>query len=460
MTHPPARARRLVAAALAAGLLVPAAATGAHAATTETQRQIVPAYFYPDDSANLWPAMCSAPSGSIAVANPDSGPGTAYDPAYAEVIAACRAAGQRVIGYVHTSYGERSLEAVKADIDRFYAYYGIQGVFLDEMSNDEADRDYYRRLDDHVKAKGAAQQVVGNPGAAAATNWQLAVTDVVIVFENTAAAYDAWTAPAWTLAAPAAEIGHLVHTAPAAQRDRVAHLSAQRNAGYVFVTDDVMANPWDTLPSYWGTDAAPSSPERDDTAPPASPFTDVATTRQFYREMAWLAETGISTGWTHGDGTRSYRPLEPVTRDAMAAFLYRLAGSPDHTPPPVSPFRDVSTAQPFYKEISWLAETGISTGWTHGDGTRSYRPLDPVTRDAMAAFLYRLAGSPDHTAPAVPPFTDVRAGQQHGKEMSWLAASGISTGWRHDDGTVSYRPLDTVKRDAMAAFLFRLAPLL
>ncbi|WP_026551943.1 S-layer homology domain-containing protein [Arthrobacter sp. H20] len=58
--------------------------------------------------------------------------------------------------------------------------------------------------------------------------------------------------------------------------------------------------------------------------PPAkSPFTDVSTKQQFYREMAWLSNQGISTGWDNGNGTRSYKPLAPINRDAMAAFLYR-----------------------------------------------------------------------------------------------------------------------------------------
>ncbi|GGG64196.1 hypothetical protein GCM10011374_29700 [Kocuria dechangensis] len=188
--------------------------------------------------------------------------------------------------------------------------------------------------------------------------------------------------------------------------------------------------------------------------PPAvSPFKDVTTTQQFYKEMAWLADRKISTGWVEADGSRTYRPLQTIKRDAMAAFLYRMAGSPDYTPPKVSPFKDVTTTQQFYKEMAWLAENRISTGWD--DGT--YRPGQTVNRDAMAAFLYRLAaywngGYVEHTPPVDSPFTDVSPGQQFYAEMTWLAANEISTGW--DDG--SYRALLPVNRDAMAAFLFRL----
>lgn len=73
----------------------------------------------------------------------------------------------------------------------------------------------------------------------------------------------------------------------------------------------------------------------------------------------------------------------------MAAFMYRLAGSSAFTPPATSPFADVATDNPFYKQITWLANSGISTGWTESDGSKTYRPYLAVNRDAMAAFMYR-----------------------------------------------------------------------
>ncbi|MBW4095602.1 MAG: S-layer homology domain-containing protein [Acidobacteria bacterium] len=118
---------------------------------------------------------------------------------------------------------------------------------------------------------------------------------------------------------------------------------------------------------------------------PVSPtFTDVDTSNQFYTEIHWLGATGVTTGYS--DGT--FRPVQPVNRDAMAAFMYRLAGSPVFAAPVTSPFSDVSTSSQFYKEITWLAANGISTGYS--DGT--FRPVQPVNRDAMAAFMYRFVG--------------------------------------------------------------------
>lgn len=193
----------------------------------------------------------------------------------------------------------------------------------------------------------------------------------------------------------------------------------------------------------------------DATPAPAPSFTDVAVDNQFYKEISWLSSAGISTGWVAGDGTRTYGPLLPVNRDAMAAFMYRLSGKPAFTPPPVSPFRDVATDNQFYKEITWLASTGVTTGWVEPDGTKTYRPLQSVNRDAMAAFMYRLAGKPAFTPPAVSPFRDVATDNQFYKEITWLASTGITTGWTAPDGSKTYAPLQAVNRDAMAAFMYR-----
>ncbi len=111
-------------------------------------------------------------------------------------------------------------------------------------------------------------------------------------------------------------------------------------------------------------------------------FTDVPAGAAFRAEITWLAQQRITTGYA--DGT--FRPAPSVNRDAMAAFLYRAAGSPAYTPPSSSPFSDVPRTHPFYKEIAWVAAKNISTGYA--DGT--FRPKNKVERRAMAAFLYRL----------------------------------------------------------------------
>lgn len=97
-------------------------------------------------------------------------------------------------------------------------------------------------------------------------------------------------------------------------------------------------------------------------------------------------------------GEKEFRRLAPVARDAMAVFLYRFADTvlgqdvDSYTPPSTSPFVDVRTDNVFYTQISWLAHEGISTGWDVGGapGSKEFRPLSSVNRDAMARFMFEL----------------------------------------------------------------------
>ena len=68
-------------------------------------------------------------------------------------------------------------------------------------------------------------------------------------------------------------------------------------------------------------------------------------------------------------------------------------------------FVDVPSGAPFHDDIEWAAAQGITTGWSD----RTYRPTLPIERGAMAAYLYRLAGSPAFV-PATPTHGDVRPG--------------------------------------------------
>jgi len=151
-------------------------------------------------------------------------------------------------------------------------------------------------------------------------------------------------------------------------------------------------------------------------ADPVQTFPDVPPTWPFFREVEWLAAEGITTGYP--DGT--FRPLQSINRDAMAAFLYRFTGSPAFTPPADSPFVDMTPETMFYKEVTWLAHQGIATGWTEPDGTRTFRPLQPINRDAMAAFLFRLDGvlsfdceTPRPSAPGQLAFSGMAYGPYH-----------------------------------------------
>ena len=177
-----------------------------------------------------------------------------------------------------------------------------------------------------------------------------------------------------------------------------------------------------------------------------APFSDVPTDHAFCSYISWLKVNGISNGFE--DGT--YRPENNVTRQAMAAFLTRIADA-DPEPCISEPFIDVPVSHPFCPEITWMATEGITTGYA--DGT--FRPVANVTRQAMAAFLARLAEADPEPCTSAP-FDDVPVDHPFCAEINWLATNGITTGF--EDG--NFRPIENVTRQAMAAFLVRTWPFL
>ena len=140
---------------------------------------LVPAYLYPEEIQRLARALALP---QLLVINPASGPGRAPDPGYRRAIAAARAGGARVLGYVPTGWAGRPLGAVEADIDRYREWYGVDGVFLDEAAASESALPYYRALRDR------ARFVVLNPGVVPARGY-FDVADVVVTFEGPFAAY-------------------------------------------------------------------------------------------------------------------------------------------------------------------------------------------------------------------------------------------------------------------------------
>lgn len=177
------------------------------------------------------------------------------------------------------------------------------------------------------------------------------------------------------------------------------------------------------------------------TRSPAGPFTDVTGSNVFCSDIEWMLLAGIDEGYT--DGT--FRPEIANTREMLAVQLYNFAGRPAFTAPVTSPFTDVPTGHPHHSEIAWLASTGLTAGY--GDGT--FRPTASVSRQTMAAFFHRLAGSPVVAPTAA--FIDVPIGHTFDEEIAWLASTGITAGY--GDGT--FRPDVPVSRQTMAAFLHR-----
>gem|GEM_PF-683736 len=172
-------------------------------------------------------------------------------------------------------------------------------------------------------------------------------------------------------------------------------------------------------------------------------FSDVAPSSPFFDVIDEVADRAITTGYANC----TFNPAGLVTRGAMAAFLFRTAGWPAGISEPAE-FPDVPSSYDFQREVNWLVDENIGGGYA--DGT--FRPTASLSRQAVASFLWKLAGSP---AVALPPlaerFTDVPGTHPFATAIYWMVGADIAGGY--PDGT--FRPANSVTRQALAAFLAR-----
>lgn len=220
---------------------------------------LLPAYFYPssDPNQSFWDEMTAAAGqvGITAIMNPANGPGSSANSDYTTAVDAFRAAGGKVVGYAHTSYGVRSQAEVLSEVASYASFYNIDGIFLDEMSNKSGDLAYYQSLYSSIKSTNPGYRIFGNPGTNTLESY-LTAADVLVTFENQTG-YDTYTPDTWTNNYTADHFAHLLYnvTDEAAMLANVA-LAADRNVDYLYITNDTQPNPWDTLPHYWNAEVS------------------------------------------------------------------------------------------------------------------------------------------------------------------------------------------------------------
>ncbi|WP_449282593.1 S-layer homology domain-containing protein [Leucobacter sp.] len=240
------------------------------------------------------------------------------------------------------------------------------------------------------------------------------------------------------------------------QHDVLAYGFTVDGAGAVATVESVSFNGTTTAFTKAADPVDPVDPE--EPKPPVE-FADVTPDTKFSKEITWMAERGLSTGIKKTDASGKvyydYEPKSAVTREAMAAFLYRLEAPKNYRAPKVSPFADVKPGDKFYTQIAWMYDRKLSTGIKQASGKPHFAPKSKITREAMAAFMNRANADRSYTVPKVSPFADVRPSDQFYAQIAWMFDSGLSTGIKQDSGKPTYAPKSSVTREAMAAFLYR-----
>ena len=154
-------------------------------------------------------------------------------------------------------------------------------------------------------------------------------------------------------------------------------------------------------------------------------FQDVRPGDWCYDAVRWAFETGLM----NGTSTTTFTPNTSTTRGQIVAILYRLEGSPVMG---ANSFSDVASGAYYAAAVSWASSNGIVNGYS--DGT--FRPNNLITREQMAAFLYRYASQKgrdvsDRTELGV--FTDMGQIASYAVEpLRWAVAAGMINGTSAD----------------------------
>lgn len=155
----------------------------------------------------------------------------------------------------------------------------------------------------------------------------------------------------------------------------------------------------------------------DDTA---MPFTDVAAGQWYAEAVQYVYEKGLMTGTS----ATAFAPDATTTRGMIVTMLYRLEGEPAAA---ASGFADVEAGQWYANAVNWAAANQIVNGYGE-----TFGPNDIITREQMAAILYRYAQYKGYDVSAsgeMNAYTDAANVSDYASSaMQWAVGEGLLNG--------------------------------
>lgn len=184
---------------------------------------------------------------------------------------------------------------------------------------------------------------------------------------------------------------------------------------------------------------------RPDTAE-ALPFADIPADFWCYEEVRYVYERGLMSGIEPA----AFRPDDATTRSMIVTALYQMAGAPAVTG---AEFTDVPFDLYCAPAVAWASANGIVNGYP--DGT--FRPDVPITREQMAAFMYRYAryrGDDVSARVDLSAYVDAGGIAAYAVEgMGWANAMGLVNG----TSAATLSPRGTATRAQASVILTRFA---
>lgn len=176
------------------------------------------------------------------------------------------------------------------------------------------------------------------------------------------------------------------------------------------------------------TFTVPSGATRVDVTPvftpiSALPFTDVATTANYYNAVKYCYEKNLIQGTTN----TTFAPNSTITRAQIVTILWRQAGAPRQTPAGI--YKDMPGNSDYYNAVIWATNNNIATGYEDG----RFYPDRAINRQELATFLYRYQvnfkkGTTAGSVGNLNSYTDAsQVGTWANAAMRWAVGNGIVT---------------------------------
>lgn len=220
------------------------------------------------------------------------------------------------------------------------------------------------------------------------------------------------------------------------QNGKEVEVTSKGDGSYTFTQPDGKV----TITVTFKEKSAVSHCPRDESCPMA-PFTDADRTAWYHGGVHYCVEHGLMVG-TSAD---TFEPNTTTTRGMIATILWRLEGSP--MVDTAMNYTDAPSGSWYEEAIRWADSTGVVLGY--GDGT--FGPDDPITREQMAAMLWRYAGKPQAES-SLADFTDGSETSQWAESaMVWAVEQGLIEGM----GNAQLNPQGQATRAQAAIILMR-----
>ena len=179
---------------------------------------------------------------------------------------------------------------------------------------------------------------------------------------------------------------------------------------------------------------------------PTTSFADVTSTDWFAEAVKYVADKGMM----NGTSKTTFGPKSGTTRGMIVTVLYRLENEPSTS---ATSFTDVASGAYYANAVAWANANGVVTGYGNG----KFGPDDSITREQLAAILYRYAQYKKYDVSVgedtnIMDFDDVRQISSYAvPAIQWACGAGVMTG----KSTTTLDPKGGATRAEVAAMLMR-----